>query len=107
MGGSALVIGSKQRLAAILLQGAAGPLTVCGGSYGSAAMPAWGGTLTDDKIAEVMTYIRATWGNTANAVSEDEVTKARTAFGSHADAFTQAELLKIAPDGPDPSDKKK
>jgi mono/diheme cytochrome c family protein len=106
MGGSALVVGSKERLAAVLLQGLSGPVTVNGGSYGSAVMPAWGSALTDDKIANVMTYIRGSFGNKANAASEDEVTKARATFTSHAAAFTQAELLKIAPDGPDPSDKK-
>ena len=106
MGGSALVVGSKERLAAILLQGLAGSLTVNGGAYGSAVMPAWNSSLTDDKIANVMTYIRASWGNKANAATEDEVSKARTKFASHAAAFSQAELLQIAPDGPDPSDKK-
>ena len=104
--GSTFVVGSKERLAAILLQGLSGPLTVNGGSYGSAVMPAWNSVLTPDKIANVMTYIRASWGNKANAVTEDEVSKARAKFASHAAAFTQAELLKIAPDGPDPSDKK-
>jgi mono/diheme cytochrome c family protein len=106
MGGSEWVCGNKVRLAAILLQGLSGPLTVNGNSYGAAVMPAWGPNLTDDKIADVMTYIRASFGNTDNAVTEDEVSKAHTQFGSHAAAFTQPELLKIAPHGPDPSDKK-
>jgi mono/diheme cytochrome c family protein len=100
------VIGSKERLAAVLLQGLAGPLTVNGVSYGTAVMPAWGSSLTDDKLANLMTYIRGTWGNKANAATEDEVSKARAKFGSHANAFTCEDLLKIAPDGPDPSDKK-
>ncbi|MCE0496538.1 MAG: cytochrome c [Methylacidiphilales bacterium] len=103
---SPFVVGNKDRLAAILLQGLAGPLTVNGGTYGSAVMPAWKSSLTPDKIANVMTYIRASWGNKANSVTEDEVTKASAKFASHANAFTQAELLQIAPDGPDPSDKK-
>jgi mono/diheme cytochrome c family protein len=106
LAGSSWVVGSKERLAAILLQGISGPLTVNGCGFGSAVMPAWSSILSDDKIANVMTYIRATWGNKANAATEDEVTKARTKFTSHPDAFTEAELLKIAPDGPDPSDKK-
>ena len=104
--GSSFVVGRKERLAAILLQGLAGPLTVNGGSFGSAVMPAWNSSLTDDKIANVMTYVRASWGNQANAATEDEVSKARTKFSSHSAAFSQTELLGIAPDGPDPSDNK-
>ncbi|HUB66203.1 MAG TPA: cytochrome c [Candidatus Methylacidiphilales bacterium] len=107
IGGSAWVCGNKARLAAIILQGLSGPLTVNGQSYGTAVMPAWGPNLTDDKIADVMTYIRGSFGNSDNATTEDEVSQAHTRFGSHANAFTQDELLKIAPDGPDPSDTKK
>jgi mono/diheme cytochrome c family protein len=104
--GSAWVVGSKERLAGILLQGITGSLSVSGGSYGSAVMPAQKTTLSDDKIANIMTYIRASWSNKANAATADEVTKTRAKFASQSNAFCQADLLKIAPDGPDPSDKK-
>ncbi len=103
---SEFVIGSKERLAAILLKGLQGPLTVKGASFGTSVMPAQESVLTPEKIADLMTYIRGTWGNTANAVTADEVNAAKTKFASHSQAFTQAELLKIAPNGPDPSDKK-
>jgi mono/diheme cytochrome c family protein len=104
--GSEYVLGSKERLAAILLKGLQGPLTVAGGSFGTQAMPAQETILTPEKIADLMTYLRGSWGNTANAVTTDEVNAAKTKFASQSAAWTEAELLKIAPNGPDPSDKK-
>jgi mono/diheme cytochrome c family protein len=100
------VIGNKDRLAAILFHGLQGPISVNGASYGSSVMPAWGTVLSNEKLADVMTYMRASWGNTANAVSEDEVAKARSRFASHSGPWSEADLIKIAPNGPDPSDKK-
>jgi mono/diheme cytochrome c family protein len=104
--GSEWVIGSKERLAAILLKGLQGPLTVKGASFGTQAMPAQESILTPEKIANLMTYIRGSWGNTAGPVTTDEVNAAKAKFASHPDAWTEADLLKIAPHGPDPTDKK-
>ena len=104
---SEYVLGSKDRLAAIMLSGLSGSVTVCGGSYGSQVMPGWNSNFTDEKLAAIMTYIRSSWGNTANEVKPDEVTAARAKFASHAATpYSQADLMKIAPNGPDPSDKK-
>lgn len=103
---SEYVLGSKERLAAILLKGLQGPVTVTGASFGTQVMPAQETILTPEKIANLMTYIRGSWGNTANAVTTDEVNAAKTKYASRSTAFTEAELQKIAPNGPDPSDKK-
>jgi mono/diheme cytochrome c family protein len=105
--GSEYVLGSKERLAAIMLVGISGPITVKGASFGSQAMPGWNTNFTDEKLAAIMTYIRSSWGNTANAVTPQEVTAARAKFAAHlASPFCEADLQKIAPNGPDPSDKK-
>jgi mono/diheme cytochrome c family protein len=104
--GSEYVLGSKERLAAIMLVGLSGPLTVSGGSFGSQAMPGWSSVFTDEKMSAIMTYIRSTWGNGANEVKPEEVAAARAKFGSHTTAFCEADVQKIAPNGPDPSDKK-
>ena len=58
-------MGSTKRLGMILLKGAEGPMTVKGAQYGSAVMQPWEKTLNDQKIADVLTYIRQEWGNTA------------------------------------------
>jgi mono/diheme cytochrome c family protein len=43
----------------------------------ASAMPAFGGQLSDQQIADVLTYIRNSWGNAAPPVSADTVKKAR------------------------------
>ena len=104
--GSEYVQGSKLRLTAILLKGLQGPLTVKGASFGAAVMPAQESVLTPDKLANLMTYLRSAWTNKQGPVTEDEVNAAKTKFSSHKQPFTEQELLGIAPNGPDPTDKK-
>jgi len=105
--GSEYVLGSKERLAAILLAGVSGPITVKGETFGTQVMQPWAGNFTDEKLADIMTYLRASWGNTAGPVKTEEVTAARAKFGSHLETpFSEADLLKIAPHGPDPTDTK-
>ncbi len=41
------------------------------------AMPAFGGKLSDDDIAALLTYVRSAWGNRAGAVSASNVSKVR------------------------------
>ncbi|HBI11870.1 MAG TPA: alcohol dehydrogenase, partial [Franconibacter pulveris] len=41
------------------------------------AMPAFASIMTDEEIATVLTYIRNSWGNSAPAVSADDVKKMR------------------------------
>jgi mono/diheme cytochrome c family protein len=95
MVGSEWVLGDKERLAAIMLQGLSGPVTVKGGAFGSMQMPSWSSSLTDEKIANVLTYIRGSWGNKADPVKTEEVAAARTKFGAQPTPCTQDELLKM------------
>ncbi|MFJ5297945.1 c-type cytochrome [Pseudomonas sp. NPDC088368] len=44
------------------------------------AMPAFGWNLSDDNVADVLTYVRNTWGNAAPAVSSAEVKDVREAL---------------------------
>jgi mono/diheme cytochrome c family protein len=74
--GSEYVLGDERRLAAILLNGLNGELTVLGQKYNS-QMPAWGPTKTDEEIAAVLTHVRSTWGNKAPAVKEELVAAVR------------------------------
>jgi cbb3-type cytochrome c oxidase subunit III len=60
-----------------VLNGRTGPITVNGGQYGG-NMPSWRNQLSDAQIAAVLTYVRETWGNSAPAVSEDQVAAARS-----------------------------
>ncbi len=105
MVGSEWVLGNKSRLTAILLKGIEGPLIVKGTSYSGNVMPAQEASLSPEKFADLMTYIRGTWGNTAGPVSVDEVNAAKTKFTSQTSAWNEAGLMGIAPNGPDPTDK--
>ena len=44
------------------------------------AMPAFGWNLSDDNVADVLTYVRNTWGNAAPAVSAAQVNDVREAL---------------------------
>jgi cbb3-type cytochrome c oxidase subunit III len=62
---------------ATVLNGRTGPITVNGVQYGG-NMPSWRGQLSNAEIAAVLTYVRTAWGNSAPAVSEDQVAAARS-----------------------------
>jgi mono/diheme cytochrome c family protein len=107
LAGSEWVVGSKERLALILLAGVNGPITVKGATFSTQVMPAQAGNFNDEKLAAIMTYLRSSWGNTAGPVVADEVAAARSKFASQMSApCTESQLMQVAPHGPDPTDKK-
>lgn len=94
MVGSEWVLGSKPMLAAILLDGVSGPLSVHGNEFGTNVMPAWA-NLSDQNLADIMTYIRGTWGNSADAVAPADVTAARSKLASRTAPWAEADLMKM------------
>ncbi|PTT84229.1 cytochrome C oxidase Cbb3 [Pelomonas sp. HMWF004] len=80
------VLGKDTTAAAILLHGINGPLTVKGTVY-NGAMPAFGGQLSDEQIAAVLSHIRSQWGNTAAAVTAETVAAAREEHKGRTSAF--------------------
>jgi mono/diheme cytochrome c family protein len=97
LAGSEWVTGSTKRLGMIVLKGLQGPITVKGQQYGTAVMQPWDKTLTDAKIADVMTYIRQEWGNQAGPVSAAGVAALRKELANHPDSYTEGDL-KAVPD---------
>lgn len=93
------VVGSEKRLVAILLKGIQGPITVLGvkGSY-AGNMVGWESSLSDKKIAAVVSYVRSQWGNSAPEISEAQVKAARQEFTAQKAQWTEAELLQIPAD---------
>lgn len=80
--GSDWVTGSTDRLTKVLLHGLTGPITVSGEKFNpAAAMPGLGQnpSITDQDLADVMTYIRQGWDNRASQVKKDAVVKIREA----------------------------
>ncbi len=94
LAGSEWVRGDASRLIKIVLHGLSGPLTVAGqtfGGPGAVPMPAMGG-LTDEQIAEVLTFVRGAFGANGAPVKATEVEAVRTATGQRETAWTVQEL---------------
>jgi mono/diheme cytochrome c family protein/plastocyanin len=98
LAGSEYVNGGTRRLGMIVLKGLQGPLTVKGAHYGSAVMQPWEKTLTDAKIADVLTYIRSDWGNNAPAVAPEGIAALRKELAGRSESFTEAELQPVPAD---------
>lgn len=97
LAGSEYVNGSTRRLGMIVLKGLQGPLTVKGAQFGSAVMQPWDKTLSDQKISDVLTYIRQEWGNKGGPVAPEGIAALRKELAGHPDSFTEADL-KAVPD---------
>jgi mono/diheme cytochrome c family protein len=85
------VNGSAERMAAIVLKGVMGPITVNGAAYNN-IMPPQEAMLTDEKIAAVLTYVRGNFGNKGEPVKAEVVTEARKKFASKTTMWSEAEL---------------
>jgi mono/diheme cytochrome c family protein len=48
-------------------------------------MPSYGGQLKDDQVANVLTYIRNSWGGAAPAVSPEQVGRLRASVAKRSD----------------------
>jgi mono/diheme cytochrome c family protein len=91
LAGSEWVSGDAGRLARLVLRGLTGPVTVAGAAY-SGAMPAWADQLKDAEVGSVLTYVRSHFGNSAAAVTADDVAKERAATASRTAPWTAGEL---------------
>ena len=96
LAGSDWVLGDKDRLIKISMYGLMGEIEVNGVKYNNVMAPPGipPASLTDDQIANVLTYIRNDWGNSASAVTSDEVATVRKSLNGRApmQMFTAAEL---------------
>jgi len=94
LAGSEWANGSEERIIRIVLHGLNGKITVEGKNFEN-AMASLGGTLKDEQIANVLTYVRSEWGNNSPAVSAETVAKIRNENASRTSPWTAPELLKI------------
>jgi mono/diheme cytochrome c family protein len=80
--------------ARILIHGISGPITVKGTEYNNLMPPYGVGVqMSDDEVAQLLTYVRSSFGNTGSAVTAADVKKARDETASHTGPMT-VELLK-------------
>jgi mono/diheme cytochrome c family protein len=98
LAGSDWVNGPQDRVISIVLYGLQGPVHVAGQAFTSAAvMPSFGASgfgWSDDKIADVLTYVRQEWKNKAPPITADAVAAIRAKDGSRG-AWSEADLLQI------------
>jgi mono/diheme cytochrome c family protein len=99
LAGSEFTTGGSRRPAMIVLKGLQGPVTVKGQPYGTAVMQPWDKTLTDQKIADVLTYERSEWGNNASPVTAEQIAALRKELATHPESFNEHEILAIPADG--------
>ena len=66
-----------KRAMTIALNGLTGPVTVNGKTYNSVMPPM--SQLNDDEIANILTYVRNSWGNTGDVVTAAQVAQIRAA----------------------------
>jgi mono/diheme cytochrome c family protein len=95
---SEYVSGDKGVLVRMILNGLSGDVEVKGTTY-SGMMPPWGGFLNDEQIAQVLTYIRSSFGNDAEAISTEEVASVRAATTDRKDPWTIEDLSQEANQG--------
>jgi mono/diheme cytochrome c family protein len=98
LAGSEYVNGGTRRVGMIVLKGLQGPVTVKGQQFGTAVMQPWDKTLTDAKIADVLTYIRQEWGNKAGPVTTAQIAGLRKELASHPESFVEADLKAVPED---------
>ena len=81
LAGSDYLNANPQRAISVVLNGLTGSITVNGTAYNS-VMPALG--LSDEDIANVLTYVYSQWGNNGSVVSPAQVRAVRAAGGAKA-----------------------
>ena len=91
LAGSDYVLGEEMRVVRIVLRGLTGPVTVKGQTF-NGAMPAWADQLSDAEIAAVLTYVRSSWGNGAEAITVEKVARERGATTGRTAPWTVGEL---------------
>ena len=94
LAGSEWVTGPVSRLIRIPQTGLNGPITVNGKEWNQ-AMFAAGAGLEDKQLAQLLSYVRNSWGNSAPKVTADQVKKVRGELAGRTDPHTAPELLKV------------
>jgi len=84
-----------QRLAHIPLEGVSGQLAVKGQTW-NLSMPAMGAAMSDADLANVLTYIRNSWGNKDGPVSAADIKALRAKLGAHPQPLTGQELKTMS-----------
>ena len=91
LAGSALAQGDEGIPIRIVLHGLKGPIERNGVQI-NGQMAAWKDQLSDQEIADVLTYVRSSFGNSGGAVSAETVKSIREETATRYVPYTEAEL---------------
>lgn len=92
------VTGNPERLVKLTMHGLIGPMEVNGKKYaGQVPMTPFGGILNDQEMADVLNYIRNSWGNRSNTIAPEFVGKVREATKDQQGLLSPVELLEQHP----------
>ncbi|MES2983350.1 MAG: c-type cytochrome [Verrucomicrobiota bacterium] len=95
---SIFVHGDPERLIKITLYGLMGPMELHGKKFdGKVPMTPFGGLLNDKEVADVLTYVRNTYGNKAVAITPEQVKAVRDKNKDQAGILQIDQLLKDHP----------
>ena len=78
LAGTEYVLGEKERLIKVVLQGLNEPIEIKGEIYQN--VMASHAFLSDQQIADVLTFVRQSFGNDAPAINADEVKEVRASI---------------------------
>jgi mono/diheme cytochrome c family protein len=97
LAGSEWVTGNEERVIRVLLHGLSGPVEVEGKTYNSAMppfgkVPGGGYNWNEEKISQVLTYIRQEWGNKAAPITKDKVSEILNTEKARAKPWSAGEL---------------
>ena len=105
LAGSEWVLGQDwhgdNHLVKIVVKGLQGPIQVEGKTFNN-AMPTWS-MLTDEQIADVLTYIRSEWGNAAPPIFADYVRAIRELNPARTEPWSSKELQAIPAENVQPA----
>lgn len=98
LAGTRWVNEDKERLIKLTLHGMMGPIEVLGEEYpGLVPMTPFRGLLDDEELAAVLSYVRNSFGNESEVISEEEVARIREETAERVDFYTAEELLEEHP----------
>ncbi len=79
LAGSDYFVDDRMQAVEATIKGLSGPITVNGVEY-NAVMPAMS-HLSDEDLAAILTYVLTSWGNSAGAITAEDIAKVREAAG--------------------------
>lgn len=88
--------GQPERIIEVVLHGLQGPLQVNGKDF-NLVMPPHKDSLTDAQIADIISYVRSSWGHKESAVTKEQVIAMRKATAKKSDMWKADQLLKKYP----------